>query len=435
MRTPHENLAQAPELDRLLELRRTHTSEPTREELDQGLRALRTRLDTGRRHRRLSWWFVPVTASVLSLFVWLVSERSTTRLPELTYEVSGGEVIDGGYLRGAEDRGITLAFNEGTRLVLDPGTRGRLRSVDETGARVGIENGSASFEVTPNSRRRWVVEVGPFLVTVKGTAFQVGWDPASERFELALRHGEVVVSGPMTGGELTLRAGQRMVVSLPKAETLITEDRPERSLEPTDAPSRLDDASPSGSATGVAVVEDPRHAADSAATGTATVRTAPQAPTPGRRWVNELANGQWDRILADVDRASVEATLSTASSEELFAVANAARYRRRSELALRALLAQRERFPGSQRALEAAFLLGRVEESRGGGARRALGWYDEYLKRAPSGAYAAEALGRKMTLVHQASGAGAARPIASDYLLRFPKGSYAGAARALLGER
>ena len=150
-----------------------------------------------------------------------------------------------------------------------------------------------------------------------------------------------------------------------------------------------------------------------------------------RRWADELASGHWDRILEDVERAGVEATLNKASSEDLFALADAARYRRRTDLARAALLAERRRFPDSPRALDAIFLLGRVEESREGGMARAIAWYDEYLARAPTGAYAAEALGRKMTLTSELGGPAEARPIAEEYLRRFPKGSYAGSARAL----
>jgi TolA-binding protein len=101
------------------------------------------------------------------------------------------------------------------------------------------------------------------------------------------------------------------------------------------------------------------------------------------------------------------------------------------DLADAALRAQRRRFPSSPRAAEAIFLLGRVAELRPAGRAVALQRYDEYLARAPTGTYAAEALGRKMTLVNEAEGAAKARPIADEYLRRFPAGSYAGAARTL----
>ena len=156
--------------------------------------------------------------------------------------------------------------------------------------------------------------------------------------------------------------------------------------------------------------------------------------TRARRWAADFASGHWDRILADVDWDGVDATLESAASEDLFALADAARYRRRVDLARAALLAQRRRFPQAHRSLDALFLLGRAEELREGGtAQTGTG---DHLVRAvpgptPNGAYAAEALGRKMILMNEVGGPAQARPIAREYLLRFPTGSYAGSARAL----
>ncbi len=223
-----------------------------------------------------------------------------------------------------------------------------------------------------------------------------------------------------------LRAGQRLVVNLARLETLITEEKPAEAIaEPGGAPDLHAAASPA---------LRPPAVRDKAAGANASVTTAPSSvgkPDGQRRWADELASGHWDRILEDVERAGVEATLDKASSEDLFALANAARYRRRTDLARTALLAERRRFPGSPRALDAIFLLGRVEESGERGMARAITWYDQYLARAPTGAFAAEALGRKMTLVDELEGPAEARPIAEEYLRRFPRGSYVGSARAL----
>jgi hypothetical protein len=151
----------------------------------------------------------------------------------------------------------------------------------------------------------------------------------------------------------------------------------------------------------------------------------------GSRWAEDLAKGRWERILEDAERGGVDATLGKASLEDLFVLADAARYRRRPDVARGALLAARRRFPDSSRTLDATFLLGRVEESRAGGRAQAIAWYDEYLARAPTGTLAAEALGRKMMLTGEGEGPGRARPLADEYLRRFPNGSYARSARAL----
>jgi hypothetical protein len=415
------------------EVTRDGVEQRTEAELDQGLNALVARIASGRAHRRglVRWSLVGVTAALCTLVALQVASVSRKRLPApappaLAYQIEGGRVLEGGYLRESAHDGIKLFFNEGTKFVLMPGTRGRLRAVDKEGARVAIEHGTASFEVTQSSDRRWLVEVGPFLVEVKGTVFTVSWDASSERFELRLRHGRVVVSGPVSGADITLRAGQRLVVNLAKAETVITEDKPEKVVgEVVGAP-----ASPAATPPTVR----PSVATDKPAGRNPAATPAPStvASTQGEhRWADKLASGHWDRILEDVERAGIKVTLDKASSEDLFALADAARYRRRTDLARAALLAERSRFPGSPRSLDAVFLLGRVEESGEHGMTRAIEWYDEYLARAPSGAYAAEAWGRKMILTNELEGPARARPIAEEYLRRFPKGSYGRWARAL----
>jgi len=291
--------------------------------------------------------------------------------------------------------------------------------VDRDTAHVAIERGGGAFQVAHKNNRRWLVDVGPFLVTVTGTAFTASWDPVGEEFSLKLREGRVVVSGPVSAGEIPLRAGQRLVANLARVETVITEDASEQARsEPRDAAPRPT-APPLLPQPSVSNLAKP-------------VPTAVAKPANDHQWSRKLARGKWERILEEAKRGGVDATLGEASSEDLLALANAARYRQNFDLARSALLAERRRFPGSSRALEAAYVLGRVEESRDSEIVRAIGWYDEYLTRAPTGPLAGEALGRKMTLTDKLEGPGRARSLAEEYLRRFPKGNYAGSARELL---
>ena len=422
-------------LSALVELSRSAVKPPSDAQLELGLIELRKRLgevrSRGRAWRRMS--LVGATAALLLVAgVWGVSvlrNNWMTSGPVAVDRIEGGALLDGGYLSESGHAGIGVFFNEGSSFVLAPGTRGRLRELFKDGARFAIEDGAASFQITPNAARRWSVEAGPFLVTVKGTVFKVAWDPSSERFELALRRGRVVVNGPVAGGAIPLRAGQHLVIVLPRGETLITE-------EPSEGPSGDPPANEAGRRSApseepaAATASNARHPATRTNLAASPARLSPSG-TVGRRWAGLLAAGRWDRILADVDREGIDATLGSASSEDLLALADAARYRRRVDLARAALLAQRRRFPGSARALEALFLLGRVEELSPDGAARAIAFYDDYLARAPRGGYAAAALGRKMILTSELGGPSKARPIAGEYLRRFPGGSYAGSARAL----
>ena len=410
----------------LVELRRRTVVKPHgAAELERGLTTLRARV-AGERARRpvlvrgvvLGATMVLVLLGAARLIPAFRTPAGEERAPVAVERIEGGSLLDGGYLAESAHAGVKLFFSEGTRFVLMPGTRGRLREVTRDGAALSIENGAASFQVTPDPSRRWSIEAGPFLVTVKGTVFDVSWDPESEQFDLTLRRGRVVVSGPLVGGSVTLHAGQHLSVRLPLAETIVTDT----AIDQT-AP-----ASPGAPAPPARLPAPKRLGARAA--------SLPQTPALNRDapgWQSLLAAGQWDRILAEAQRSGVETTLERAPSEDLFALADAARYRHRADVARAALLAQRRRFPDSPRSLDAIFLLGRVAELRDGGATRALALYDEYLARAPQGPYAAEALGRKMILLNDEGDAGKARRLAREYLLRFPSGSYVTAARALTG--
>jgi TolA-binding protein len=413
----------------LAEIARDSVRPPTPARLDQGFRTLSARVTARRAGWKALWrWsFVGVSAAATIAIV-LVAGRTHPPAPPpptLAYRIEGGSVTDGGYLRESGRAGVKLSFTGGTEMTLAPGTRGRLRDVGSSGARIAIEHGTASFEVAPSADRRWLVDVGPFLVTVKGTVFTVSWDVSTERFELVLRRGRVTVSGPIAGGDIALQAGRRMVVDVPRAQTLITD------LGPGEATGDLA-ARPAPPAAKASSERAPPGERPRASVG------APATPAPGKkatdgghRWTEALAAGRLDQILAEVERTGQGATLETASGEDLLALADAARYRRRPALAREALLAARRRFPGSSRAQDTTFLLGRVEESDERGTTRALRWYDEYLASAPNGTYAAEALGRKMILTAKRQGAAQAKPVAQEYLRRFPGGAYAETARAL----
>jgi TolA-binding protein len=423
-------------LTSLVEMARDATKPATEVELERGLNSLRRRLSGENlpRWSRRRWSLAALAAlavvSGLVLGTVAVSEhreRSTFVAPPISVDkIEGGKLLGGGYLSESGHSGIKLLFSEGSLFALEPGTRGRLRTVTNHGAHFAIDRGTAAFRITHRPEHRWLVEAGPFLVTVTGTEFTVSWEPASEEFELRLHRGRVTVSGPVLGEELVLKPGQTLRVNLPRAETVITD-------EPL---AQLEREQPAASTSALALAPGSPPTIGSETESTRKAATPPAASTVSgapteRRWREALANGQWDRILAEVEQAGVDATLQSASSSDLFALADAARYRRRTDLARASLLAQRRRFPGSPRSLDAVFLLGRVEESGANGKAQAIRWYDEYVSRAPTGTYAAEALGRKMVLSNELQGAASARPVAAEYLRRFPKGSYAAAARAL----
>ncbi len=330
----------------------------------------------------------------------------------LTYEVVNGAVGAEGRL--VAQQGTRVRFSDGSELVFDAGSESRISELGAHGGRVRIERGAARVAIAKKPGAKWAVEAGPYTVRVTGTAFRVGWSDRDQRFDLAMESGAVMVSGPLVSSELALRAGQHMLGVL-RDGRLVVDNTSADAAQPAPAVANADSLQ--------ATPESP---------------LAAQRALPGKRdderahlWRQQVAQGHFDVVLAEAEERGLERTLGSGSLEDLSALADAARYARRTNVAKRALTAQRQRFPGSLAAAQAAFFLGRLSEDGGGAA---LEWYDRYLNESPQGSYVPQALGRKMMLVYQTRGASAAHLIADEYVRRYPNGPYAAAARKVLAE-
>jgi TolA-binding protein len=156
----------------------------------------------------------------------------------------------------------------------------------------------------------------------------------------------------------------------------------------------------------------------------------PSEPAPVA-WSKLLAKGDFASVITEAERRGIGATIAQSSAADLSSLADAARYTKRYDLARQVLLTMRSRFAGAEHARDASFFLGRLAEAVPDRSESALGWYETYLREAPRGLYASEALGREMALLAQHSPE-RARKVAGQYLARFPQGPQAELARSLL---
>jgi FecR-like protein len=352
----------------------------------------------------------------------------------LTFAVVNGTVSDGGYVRAKPSGGTELRFSDGSSLALDPGTSTRVTDIDAHGSRVLLESGRAHVRVTHRPAAKWVVDAGPYSVYVVGTEFDVRWSGSEEVLDVQMHRGAVIVRGPLASGGLTMEAGQHLVANVKEGEIFLDASPGSeaanlpRARAESPEPTFVDPGSPPPSAGPAAAA-----AAHANRARPSVGRALPSVATDAS-WSKLIAQGDFQGVLADAEQRGLARTLETASAADLTALADAARYVRRGDVARRTLLAERERFPRSGTAREAAFFLGGLAEDESGvtAAKTALDWYERYMAESPRGTYAAQALGRQMILVHKLRGAGAARPIAAEYLSRFPTGPYVDSARKLL---
>jgi len=142
----------------------------------------------------------------------------------LRYDVQGGRVEPGGAIATAADGAATLAFSDGTRVVLAGSSTARVAARDARGAQVVVERGHARFDVVHRAHTRWRVAAGPFEIAVTGTSFDVDWPAAAQRtLVIDLHVGSVIVRGALAGEGLSLRAGQRLVADLDRGAFSVVE--------------------------------------------------------------------------------------------------------------------------------------------------------------------------------------------------------------------
>ncbi len=378
------------------------------------------RLASFRRAQRHRKRFTVGMAVMLALVVvGLAGSRFRNDAPavNLSYRVDNREPPSGGYILVSQTEESLLAFSDGSKVRMAARARGRVVELNNRGARFALEDGKASVDIVPRPRAQWTFEAGPFLVRVHGTSFTVAWNPADAVFDVRLRNGAISVVSPVAGPEIQLHAGQTLRVSL----------RDQTSLMGTTASSDTTSAAAGSAST-------PTAAASPSFEPPTTMPPGPSEPArwSHRGWTTALAENKAADVVADADRRGVTAVLERADSEDLWALANAARYAGRYPLARQALTAHRRRFPSSDRARDAAFLLGRLHDGDRNGPGDALGWYDRYLVEARDGVHVSDALGRKMTLLQRWNRRAESLAVAQDYLRRFPHGTYANAARALV---
>jgi hypothetical protein len=346
------------------------------------------------------------------------------RTPALTFQVQGAE-LSGKYVSAPPERSAELRFSDESTLVATAGSRLRVEDTSPLGARILLERGSTSVKVVHKTSTAWTFAAGPFEVRVTGTRFDLAWDPSRETCDLVLHEGSVEVRGPTGSGPVVVRGGQRFRGDAQQRTMQVVELEAHAGLPP------VTEAKPApGSSVAPAAPVAPEQAEPTPAVVASGKATRPEARAPS--WSKRIAQGDFKEIVSEAEARGIPGCLSGCSATDLRALSDAARYTGNSALAQRSLTSLRQRFPGAQ-GTEAAFLLGRLEEQRGA-MSTALTWYDSYLREAPSGSFAAEALAGKLRAVKATQGKQAAEPLAREYLRRFPKGVHVRTAREVLGE-
>jgi hypothetical protein len=332
------------------------------------------------------------------------------------------------------NQALELKFSDGSEVKLAPGGGGRVTNLRPHGATVLLEVGRATVNVEPLPHAEWRIAAGPYTVEVVGTRFEMGWKVDSGTLDVVMDHGTVVVRGPGIETGVRLSQGDRFV-----SQTSNRLVRP--GAAPAKETSEVELAGVAGSAGSEPEYAGDEGHVDEAAAPTpheprvraraALTPSSDPAPPLKSTWQETSARGDYAAVVEQAENDGLDNVLSTADVTDLGVLADAARYTGRPDLAEQVLTKLRERFSGTSRAVSAAFVLGRMRDDAHQSAA-ALAWYETYLREAPAGPLAAEALGRKMLAVNALGQYDAAVETAREYLRRFPTGAYSRHARQLV---
>jgi FecR protein len=356
--------------------------------------------------------------------------------PPLSFTVGSETGVLRDWESAPDDAHLPIRFSDGTSVDLEPGARARVVAVGRAGAEIVIESGRAHVDVVPVRYRvpgesPWRVSLGPFAVEVKGTRFDVEWQPHSDDFALDLFEGSVNVSGCESGHSHTLVAGQGVRASCSKKQwSLVTLGEAARAEAPeaavvAPAPIAAADIPPAS-----ADPKDDRAAAVEPPTPARKAGPARARDATARSWRGLALDGHYAAAYEAALGVGFEAECERLGADDLSLLGDTARLNGDSRRAEAAYRAARQRFAGSAAAARAAFALGRLAVKSD--PQAAIGWFESYAREQPGGPLIAATDDWLFELVGESGTPARRREIARAYLERHPAGAHAGDARRIL---
>jgi TolA-binding protein len=376
------------------------------------------------RRRRAVYSATSVGAVALLMVVGVTGWRSMGHDEAIRFRVDPGMGFGevGAYVAPASSSPLDLRFTEGSVIELMPGARARVSATSDRGATVLLETGQARVDVVHRPKSDWRIVAGSYNVHVRGTSFTVGFDAATQLFELAMRSGVVTVEGPGISSPIEIRGAQRFVHHAGDSNPAAVEE-----FVAAARPSDVQGAAATGG--GANQVDEPSVASNVPATNASGTSEHVAVSARTASWSARVRRGEYAAVVREAEQQGVPTVMARVSADELLALANAARFLGRVDLGREGYLVLRQRFPSSSLATTAAFLMGRLMEA--GSPNEGRKWYERYEQEAPSGPLAAEAMGRRMLLTRDMGRGAEAERLANEYVRRYPDGAYAAVARKI----
>lgn len=377
---------------------------------------------------RMAITVVAAAAAVIGIGFWGLSLVQGGNIP---FWIGGTETpgVEGQWVEAGAVKTVSIHFEGGSEFVLDKNGAARVVAANHEKVIFDLSQGRVKCRVNGNGKTGWIVRAGTYRVRVTGTEFSVNWDPGDSRLEVGVTDGCVLVVGASLGEHgVKLSAGDHLSAGGAQP-TVIRNKLPEEDEEEL--------AAQEIAARGEGVrdsLRPPTSQAEQRALVKARKRQD-NRKTEQTSWQELYAEKDYSKVVDLITEQGLDRFIASAGSRDLWRVGKAARYSRRGDTAHRVLEGLVERFPKSQQAQNATFVLGRVAMELQDDPGAAQEWFNRYLSKNPDGPLAEEALGRLIDVCRHMGHGAAARKYADRYLTRYPGGPYAELAQSVSGSK
>ncbi|MCP4680060.1 MAG: hypothetical protein GY854_32125 [Deltaproteobacteria bacterium] len=399
-------------------------------------RDLLSMLETEKRPSRGRYFVMAAAAAVIiASAIGLIAFRERQNpLPFWIGEklVAGDE---GSWIDTSQNTSTPIRFAGGSRMEFSQESTARVVASNDQTVQVSLSDGEVFADINGNGKTNWRLKAGPYQVDVVGTIFEVSWNKSNKALNVAVKKGVVLVSGEgLNKPGVRLTTGERLQVD--KNKVLVSLDSEKSAVDTGSSVSNVSSPPSIDPEPEIGVDEDTRSdiatAKKSAARTASVQRAETRAPKATHAWRGFYDNKDYRGALDAAEEAGLAELLATLGCEDLWRIASAARYARKGQASIEALLSIRERCPKSKRAKTATFLLGRVSQELKGDVVTAQRWFGIYLNETPGGPLAEEALGRLIDACARAGKRREARQHAEEYLSRYPDGPFVELAQSAL---
>lgn len=376
-------------------------------------------------------WVASVAAAIAALLA--VGLWTSFKEESLSFMIGGagtGEL--GSIIKTDPEKIIRVEFDNGSKFEIAGSSLATVARADEGEVRVRLLSGTVSAQINKAGSTRWVVQAGAYSVTAIGTAFDVSLGDRRD-LKVSVSAGTVLVEG----GELdpkgvNLSTGRCMDVSASEHEVRMHNCE---SLNDTDAASANDsdtvvleeagqlkqDNVSLDSGPPLELQSEVVLSGENIVKGKGAVRDPSVVASP---WRISVKKGNYGQALELLSAADVTWISRHGNASLLWNLAKAARYKKRSQLAMTFLQSLRKRFSAKSRAKTSAFVIAKINMDQLGNNRAAIKWLEIYLSEQSRGALAEEAIGNLMKLHQKVGNETASQKYAKKYLNNYPGGAF-----------